>query len=249
MPDSVLMRDGTGLREDLSSHPWLAFACKTSAELRDDQVDSLLERMGQTERDRYEQTASQDAARRSLFGRALLRSLLGSYLGVEPAAVDLKVGVHGKPATQQASPAIHFNLSHCQSWLLAGLSTHYEIGVDVEAVGDFRPAVARRILAPSEDAAVSQLTDDQKAPAFYRLWTIKESCVKATGAGLSTPLVDVIASLNKTGIWRDVRWHVLDLEPQTAACVAIRPVGTESAGSGCVYTLSLSEALAAMLKS
>jgi len=77
----------------------------------------------------------------------------------------------------------HFNLSHSGEYVILGVSDH-SLGVDVEQLGDCDERVARRCYTAKE---LEWLHAQADPAAFYRLWTAKESIMKATGLGFSLP--------------------------------------------------------------
>ncbi|KAB7846189.1 4'-phosphopantetheinyl transferase superfamily protein [Streptomyces mobaraensis] len=122
-----------------------------------------------------------------------LRRLLGAYLDVAPAAVELFRepcpccgAPHGRPAAAGAS--LHFNLSHAgELALLAFADT--PVGADVEEV---QPASVvdsvGRSLHPREVAELESLPPADRTTAFSRCWTRKEAYLKGTGTGLAERL-------------------------------------------------------------
>ena len=90
-----------------------------------------------------------------------------------------------------AEPDRVFNLSHSGSYVLCSISTEKEakVGCDIETIKETRMRVARRFFLPSETAYIErQPSDGAEAEAFYRLWVLKESFMKAVrkGMGLDT---------------------------------------------------------------
>jgi 4'-phosphopantetheinyl transferase len=132
---------------------------------------------------------------------ALVRALLGRYLGVAPAQVAFTHGPRGKPHVD----GIEHNLAHTDDVALLAVAHDLAIGVDLErydAAIDPR-ALARIVLAPAEAAC----TDRR---AFMRVWCRKEACLKATGVGL----IDDLTSVSVIDDAVDVRGtlvHVQDL--------------------------------------
>lgn len=100
-----------------------------------------------------------------------------------------QIGKHGKPFFP-AYPEFHFNLSHSGTQVLCAVAVT-EVGCDVEKITAYNDRLAKRFFHPQEYAALCALsTADEQAELFYRLWTLKESFLKATGRGLSLPLND-----------------------------------------------------------
>lgn len=125
--------------------------------------------------------------------RALVRSVLSHYAPQPPETWRFELGANGKPrlATIPLCGPLHFNLSNTQGLVVCGVSRHAErLGVDVESISRTGSLVdiASSNFAGAEVAAWRAQADADKQEAFFRYWTLKESFIKATGEGLSTPL-------------------------------------------------------------
>lgn len=125
-------------------------------------------------------------------GRGLVRELLGYYLGQPPATVLLRTGPSGKPELDNGvrdadPPPLRFNVSHAGEWALVALSRDREVGVDVEHQRPMRDLMelAQRFFARVESAALERLEPAAREAAFFRIWSRKESFVKATGHGIA----------------------------------------------------------------
>ncbi len=91
---------------------------------------------------------------------------------------------HGCPRLT-AHPAWQFSLSHSGDWAVCALADA-PVGIDVERVRPVRiDALARRYFTEQEAALLITLPDTERQIAFFRLWTAKESVLKAQGIGLS----------------------------------------------------------------
>jgi 4'-phosphopantetheinyl transferase len=139
------------------------------------------------ERWRFEQDRD-----RFIIGRALLRTILGRYVGVSPNRLQFRSGPNGKPALTQQSGGdrFHFNISHSQGLVLYAVTHHQEIGVDVERIRSIPEAdqIAAHFFSPREYAEFRAVPTKLKCDAFFNCWTRKEAVVKATGNGLAWPL-------------------------------------------------------------
>jgi 4'-phosphopantetheinyl transferase len=150
-----------------------------------------------------------DAARiQFVTGRTLLRGVLGHYLGREPASLDFAVGPHGKPALrgQGAEPDLQFNLSHSGDAIVVALAWRSQVGIDVEARRplDRLDALARRCLAPSEQAELEGLGGEAAARGFFRFWVRKEALGKASGRGMALGLQRCVSSLEGPPRWLEI---------------------------------------------
>lgn len=139
--------------------------------------------------------------RRFVLGRGALRSLLGSYLGIEPVDVSFTYGPQGKPALADAACPLRFNTSNSGDLAAYAFTNGCEIGIDVEqhrAVRDLE-RIAGRFFSPEEAAELLELPAAEKASAFFNCWTRKEAYIKARGGGLSIPLNSFRVTL-RTGV-------------------------------------------------
>ena len=97
-------------------------------------------------------------------------------------------------------PELLFNLSHSGKLALACLASRKEIlelGCDVEEVCPQRLNVAKHCFHPDEYRYLSNLEDPKaQSEGFTRIWTLKESLLKATGKGLSLPMKDFCFDLS-----------------------------------------------------
>ncbi|MDE6789331.1 MAG: 4'-phosphopantetheinyl transferase superfamily protein [Ruminococcus sp.] len=93
---------------------------------------------------------------------------------------------YGKPSLAEY-PEIKYNISHAD-----GISTciisHSECGIDCENVREYRPNVMKHAFSKNEKNMILSAPENQRDLLFFRLWTLKESYIKAIGMGLSFPL-------------------------------------------------------------
>ncbi len=113
-------------------------------------------------------------------GRFLLHKGLQRWApsGVAAPRMD---GPGGKPYFPGRKP--EFSISHAGNVALCAFSNS-EVGVDVEKVAAVEPELLF-VLRPEERALVQRTRQELQALTFYRLWTQKESLVKASGEGLA----------------------------------------------------------------
>lgn len=125
---------------------------------------------------------------------------------------------YGKPyltGTEQ----LFFNLSHSGSYAAAVFSDE-PVGIDVERVRPADMALAKRFFAAEEYAALRAVSDERDMGGrldreFIRLWTRKESYIKAVGEGMHLPLADfsVLAetvSYGQFGTYYLSTWEMFD---------------------------------------
>lgn len=107
---------------------------------------------------------------------------------------DIKRNSWNKPYLRDY-PEIQFNLSHCHG-MVACIISSKEVGIDIEEIRAFPRAVMKKVCSKEEQQWIEQSTCMEES--FFRLWTLKESYIKAVGKGLSFPMkqVDFSNSLN-----------------------------------------------------
>ncbi|CAI8921580.1 4'-phosphopantetheinyl transferase family protein [Pseudomonas zeae] len=80
-----------------------------------------------------------------------------------------------------ACASVHFNLAHTDGLLVLAVGAG-RVGVDVEArQARGTQSLSRRFFSHEERAVLAGPARDA---AFYRLWTLKEAGVKASGKGV-----------------------------------------------------------------
>lgn len=127
---------------------------------------------------------------RNLFiaSRGMLREVLGSYWQTSPAQLAFTYNPQGKPSLNSFVPfPLHFNVTHSAGLILIAVTRVCPIGIDVEparAMNDSEK-IAREFFSAREVSELNSLPEEQRAAAFFNLWTRKEACLKATGDGLS----------------------------------------------------------------
>jgi len=115
-------------------------------------------------------------------GRALLAAWCQRRYGC-PALPDMLTGPHGRPAFRE--PGLpDFSISHSGDWLWLAVGEP-ALGLDVEQRRPRRnlQKLMAHVLSPLELAWVAGQSDELRA--FYRLWTLREAVLKASGRGLA----------------------------------------------------------------
>jgi 4'-phosphopantetheinyl transferase len=127
---------------------------------------------------------------RQLLAHAALRSLLAKRLNMEPRQIAFCTGAHGKPMLAGKEAKLQFNLSHSCDLALIAISEAFEVGVDVEQIRPMEnlAKLAERFFMASEASALAALSEETRTAAFFRVWTRKESLLKATGIGIANGL-------------------------------------------------------------
>lgn len=124
-------------------------------------------------------------------GEELLRHALKEEYGIKVLpAIERRT--YGKPYFPNCD-GIYFNISHAGYMVVCAVA-QTELGVDIEAVRPIKNRMPERVLTELERDWLARRED--KEDSFIRLWTLKESYVKATGEGLSKDFREIEFSLS-----------------------------------------------------
>lgn len=183
--------------------------------------------------------------KRSLLAHALLNHAVSLHYPDISLPVSPSVDTYGKPhiyigknkdlcISDDTSDELFFSLSHSGDHAVCAIGDSYT-GVDIERTDDMKEGIAQRFFAGSE---LSYITDNA---SFYRIWTLKESFLKAVGLGLRLPLDSFsVCDLNEeTGTCRFVPCTVPDHEgADEKKC---RPFIDPSDGYYRIYGMTINE--------
>ncbi len=122
--------------------------------------------------------------RRFIAAHGFLREVLARELSRESAALEFEFGLQGKPRVKHAQ--LHFSLTHTGEHALVAVAG-FELGLDAEEIRATRvdAPLARRVMTPEEFESWSQAPREVQVLAFFRLWSAKESVMKASGQGMT----------------------------------------------------------------
>ena len=148
--------------------------------------------------------------------RALARTALGAYLGVDPASLRFETGPWGRPEIAGlGDTGLSWNLAHTDGLVVLLVAEQCTAGVDVEDIVHRKAPidVADHQFAPDEVASLRALPPESQQRRFFEYWTLKESYIKARGMGLSIPLKD----------------FAFDPTPETGPVIAFHGIDDDSA--------------------
>ncbi len=126
--------------------------------------------------------------------------LLGECLrpfGIEYSEEHTVRGQYGKPFLPE-HPEICFNISHADG-ICACIAGKGEYGIDCEKVHPYRQNVVKKVFSEREQELFGVTPESQRDMLFFRLWTLKESYIKAIGMGLSFPMNKAEFILSENG--------------------------------------------------
>lgn len=124
----------------------------------------------------------QDDISRTVVGHALARFMISKTQHVPFQSFTIVTNKYGKPSFKECN--IEFNVSHSSEYVVCAIDS-VPIGIDIEKIIPVQPSIISMFTSSEKDYILSQ---DDFLSAFFRIWTLKESYIKAIGTGLSTPL-------------------------------------------------------------
>lgn len=173
------------------------FAYKKNNILSDKQWNKLMVVLSISERNKIYRFKKKSDAEISLLSRYLLRSILSSYIGIKPCELILATNKYGRPILKYPRiKNLDFNISHSGEWIVLGISHNSRVGIDIEKILPIDITIAKNYFTNQE----LRYLHSQKGfelENFYKIWTLKESFIKAIGDGLSYSLKDLYFKFNK----------------------------------------------------
>ncbi|MBC8026978.1 MAG: 4'-phosphopantetheinyl transferase superfamily protein [Steroidobacteraceae bacterium] len=177
-------------------HVWISF----ERSLDEPVLRKLRPLLQPAELERVDKAYSEEVRLRFLAARAMQRTVLARYAGVDPTALRFVTGEHGKPAlAAEFEPlGLHFNVTHTEGLVGIAVSRHRDVGFDAENLLERTTALklARRYFTAEEARNLEALPLTEQPARFYSLWTLKEAWMKATGRGIAAGLDNAAFSLD-----------------------------------------------------
>lgn len=155
---------------------------------------------------------------------SLLRSCLGS-MGIDyNENTPIVKNKLGKPSLADF-PNVHYNLTHADG-IAACIVSNKQCGIDAEKIRPYRENVIKRIFSDAEKTMFDNTPQELRNKLFFRLWTLKESYVKAIGIGVSYPMNTVEFSFQDNQIISNIQdysftQYIIDNEFIVAVCQKI----------------------------
>ena len=175
--------------------------------------NSLMERVPEERRRKVRRTVSVRQKAAVLGAGLLLEHMLKGVL--PETAEDLRIAEQagGKPYLRD-HPEIYFNLSHSGSYAACALS-RLPVGIDLQQFVPRKADIAARHFTVEEQQYIREAESEEAA--FFQIWALKESFLKAAGQGLRLPLTSFSIQIGEEiRITQDIdpaayRLHLFDL--------------------------------------
>ncbi len=136
--------------------------------------------------------------KRSLFGELLVRKIVIDHHDLSNDKITFDFNQYGKPSIFNL-PGFHFSLSHSGDWVVCAAGEK-AVGADIEEIRQVDFNIAESFFSTEENHDLLSLPEDKRPKHFFRLWTLKESFLKAQGTGLAGDLKAVKFRLQNKGI-------------------------------------------------
>lgn len=153
-----------------------------------EQLDSLLARLPEERRRKLLSFRFMEDKLRGVTGDMLMRAVLPQMLDCTADELKFGTNLYGKPILL-GHDKVGFNISHSGDWVVLAAGSSGRIGIDIERINVMDLELARQFYTEEEYGAIMKhQSHEGRLLQFFRIWTAKESYIKATGKGLSIPL-------------------------------------------------------------
>lgn len=152
--------------------------------------------------------------------------------GIPYETVEVSYGMYGKPYIKGRKEQLQFNLSHSGTHVM-GIFDRAPVGCDVQlaVIRETSPQqkLAKRFFHAEEYDAILSLKEERvRQQLFYRIWTLKESFLKACGMGMKLELnsfsvMDVIRAAEQINPMADAG----NAQPKAEGVPLVNPVTEE----------------------
>ncbi len=176
-------------------HVWFLDLDTNDARIREDYA-----LLSVKERGRADRFVVSQARECYVAATASLRKILSHYTGIDAHLLEFYYGEKAKPFLQQDQ--LSFNLSHAKDKFALAVTQQQSVGIDIEYHAPQLDllGLAKRFFSQQEYQQLLSVSEQDKLRYFYRLWTLKEAFVKATGEGLSFGLSRFTVDIHADGM-------------------------------------------------
>lgn len=127
----------------------------------------------------FAKTKGESYSLQSSAAHSLLKKSISSYINCSENEITILKDEKGKPYLKDIQD-LYISISHTKGAVMVGFSDH-PLGVDIEGVKMRRKSVEKRVFTKDESTLLDASKDENAA--FFTLWTLKESYLKAIGTG------------------------------------------------------------------
>lgn len=167
--------------------------------------------------------------RLSLYSALLVRMELSLVTGIPANELRFSGELNQKPVFLSEAQ-YRFSVSHTRNVILCGISSHGDVGVDVERINTAPLDIMELVFHPEEIAYVQEASAYLKNIRFYEIWTKKEAYTKQMGVGLgdNPTLFNTLEHSDCFSIWRQDDYMCCVYEEGTAfhqmSCISVKEI-------------------------
>lgn len=124
--------------------------------------------------------------KRTVTGEILARKGISDMLNIPFEEITFKEDLKGKPSAENLD--VFFNISHSGDFVVCAIREKSDIGIDIEEIRPFNPAILKRICSSKEADYIMRGGTNiniSTMKRFFEVWTAKEAIVKLSGDGIS----------------------------------------------------------------
>lgn len=149
----------------------------------DSRINLWKQFVSEEKRKRAERFRFWNDTKRCVIGEIMVRYAIHNLFNTNAHEIEFELLEYGKPVVK-GHKEWQFNLSHSDQWVICAVGMS-PVGIDVEKMNIRHMGIANCFYTPNENARIQAfLNDRDRLIEFYKLWTLKESYMKAIGLGL-----------------------------------------------------------------
>lgn len=131
----------------------------------------------------------------------LLSIAAGLFIGYIESTYHTEIGFNANEKPYASNGNVEFNISHSGHYVVFAESD-LPVGIDIEEMGHHKD-IYKNVMTDDEYHIFMGYPDNVKDDLFCRMWTVKESYMKAVGSGL-TIAPDTFSVITDNGISCDL---------------------------------------------
>lgn len=175
----------------------LILAIKIPNKISENSYNKLLEIVSQKRRANIERYSNLNDIYSSLLGSILVRFFMIKYFSLTNEEIKIKITKYNKPY-QETIKNFYFNISHSGGWVVCAFDRQ-PIGIDIEKIKIIDYTNIGKLFHTKEYETL--MCSSHPVNLFFKIWTQKESYIKANGKGLLIPLESFIVNCKDSNIF------------------------------------------------
>jgi len=138
---------------------------------------------------------SEKYKKQSLAAEMLAKKAISELYGIEPEGITILKNKNGKPfldcSQNRLLEDVHFNISHSGD-MAACVVSKGQTGIDIEKIRSVNMKTTKKFCTQAEKEYITDAEDEnEKNIRFLKIWTLKESYLKAIGTGIAGELKEI----------------------------------------------------------